>query len=94
MKKAILILLVIMLAFCLFACEEEKIEGVIVEKIYVPAEIKPGWAWGNRGLHVYRNRESAKYYLIIDTGEEQVMIRVTKEKYEAYSVGDSYTEWE
>ena len=92
MKKAILILLVIMLVFFLFACGTEKLEGVIVEKIYVPAETHTGWKWfgRNSGLQVYRT--SAEYYFIVDTGKEQVRMKVSKKKYEAYNVGDTYTE--
>lgn len=92
MKRKLLIIISILLVICLFACGTEKIEGVIVEKIYVPAETHTGWKWGGRnsGFRVYRTR--AEYYFIIDTGEEQVRMKVSKKIYEAYSVGDSYTE--
>lgn len=94
MKRKLLIIISILLVICLFACGTDKIEGVIVEKIYVPAETHSGWTWGGRnsGLQVYRTM--AEYYFIVDTGKEQVRMKVSKKKYEAYNVGNSYTEGE
>ena len=92
MKRKLFIIISILLVIYLFACGTEKLEGAIIEKIYIPAETHTGWKWfgSDSGFQVYRTK--AEYYLIIDTGKEQVRLKVSKKKYDAYNVGDKYKE--
>lgn len=88
-NKVFILILILLLATCLFACEDkEPVQGIVVDKYEKQAWMQPV-VMSTHTVFIYHPH---KYILHINMNGRLVNIAVKRDVYETYNVGDYYSE--
>ncbi len=92
-NKVFIIILILLLITCLFACKDsEPVQGIVVDKDEKLAWNQPVVRFNGKFTYTTFIYHPHRYVLYIDMDGKTVSVTVTNEVYETYNIGDYYSE--
>ena len=89
-NKVFIIILILLLITCLFACKDrEPVQGIVVDKCEKAAWTQPIIVFNGKFTYTTIVQHPHRYVLYIDMDGETVSVTVSSEVYETYNIGDS-----